>query len=336
MKKIYLSLLLSAAGLVANAQLTQANHAPAAGDSYSLNTCTGTVTPGAAGAGATYNFSSIALSTTVTAYVGSNSSNATYAPANVAITANTGETSYYLGSPTELKYYGGNILIGTVPATITYTSPAVYAKYPMNIGTTTTSAIGGTLSAFSNNGTFTGSTFVNADGTGTLTLPARTFTDVIRVVTSQTINFAVPAFGVTNGVLNQVIYDYYVPQSKNPIFTISTSTAAAPPVLTASSQTVLTVADNYQTVGVKENKAELISLSVFPNPASSQITLSTESDKANTVEVNDVTGKMISMYKFENNKVNFSTLEMTNGIYFYTVKNTAKQTLASGKFTVAH
>jgi hypothetical protein len=336
MKKIYLSLLLSAAGLAANAQLTQANHAPAAGDSYTLNTCTGTVTPGASGANTLYNFSSIALSSTITSYTGGNSASSTYTPANVAITANTGEISYYLGSSTDLKYYGGNILIGTVPATITYTSPAIYAKYPMNIGTSTTSAIGGSLSAFSNNGTFTGSTFVNADGTGTLSLPARTFTNVIRVVTSQTINFAVPAFGITNGVLNQVIYDYYVPQSKTPLFTINTSTASAPPILAASSQTALYVADNYQTVGVKENKANAISLVVFPNPSSNDITLFTESNKATTVEITDVTGKMISAYTFENNKVNFSTLEMVNGIYLYTVKNSTNQVIASGKFTVTH
>lgn len=336
MKKIYLSLLLSAAGLVANAQLTQANHAFVGGEIFTTYQCDSTgITAGASGTGATWNYGSINThSSTLVGYSVTVNTNTSYPMPGLSLSSTGNNTSYYTSDPSDTKYWGGNILVGSIGATLTYTSGAFTAVYPMNLNTSTVAAIGGSISvpALSQNGTFTGNAGTIADGTGTLILPTGSYTNVVRVVTTQTINFTTP---LANGTVTQKNWDYYSVGTKNSLFTISASTVVTSLAPTPSSQTVVTRSAP-SSVGVKESKANLISLSVFPNPSSSQITLLTESNKANAVEIHDVTGKLISVYTFENNKVNFSTLEMTNGIYFYTVKNTAKQTLATGKFTVAH
>ncbi len=336
MKKIYLSLLLSAAGLVANAQLTQANHAYVGGEIFTTYQCDSVgITAGASGAGAMWNYASITThSSMLVGYSVTVNTNTSYPMPGLSLSSTANNSSYYTSDPTDTKYWGGNILVGSIGATLTYTSGAFTAKYPMNLNTSTVAAIGGSISvpALSQNGTFTGSAGTIADGTGTLMLPTGTYTDVVRVVTTQTINFTTP---LASGTVTQKNWDYYLVGTKNSLFTISASTVVTSLAPTPSSQTVVTRSAP-SSVGVKENKANLISLSVFPNPSSSQITLSTESDKANSVEIYDLTGKIISAYTFENNKVNFSTLEMTSGVYFYTVKNTSKQTLATGKFTVTH
>ena len=339
MKKILLlsSIIISAA---VNAQtLTQANHAPANSDTYTMTAISSTNTSqGAAGTGVTWNFSSVVLSTTVSAFTGANSSNAAYNPANIVVNANTGESSYYLGSATALKYYGGNIVIAGNPATITYTSPANYAKYPMSFGTTTTAAIGGTLTALSNNGTFTGNATAVADGFGTLMLPGKTYTNVLRVLSTQTINFAVPSAFISNGVLNQDVYNFYIPGRKAPIYTVSNSTVVAPPIISsASTASNATIASDYLTpVGLTENTETITDLVVFPNPTSNFITLKTANISANTVDVFDITGKKISTHSFTNGQASFNTSTLVSGIYIYTIKSNTNQTLSSGKFTVSH
>ncbi len=339
MKKIYLSLLTICLGLAAHAQtLTQANHAPVAGDTYSMTTCNGTIsTAGNQGTNVIYNFTSVSLSSTVTGFSASTATNTIYSPANIDVANTNGEEAFYLSSATDLKYYGGNIIIAGAPATITYTSPAIYAKYPMGFGTATTSAIGGTMSALSNNGTFTGTASVLADGTGTIMLPGRTFTNVLRVVTSQTINFMVPAFNITNGVLNQVVYDFYVPLRKSPLFTITTSTASAPPLTsTPSSQTVITVADNYMTVGISENTKQDITLSVFPNPSNTTVNFVTESKEARSVSVYDITGKFIEKQALTEGKLKLNVLDYSSGLYIYSVIGSNNEVLKTGKITVNH
>jgi len=336
MKKIYLSLLLSVAGLAANAQLTQANHAYVGGEMFMTYQCDSLgITAGASGAGATWNYASITTHSSMSVgYSVTVNTNTSYPMPGLALSSTANNSSYYTSNPTDTKYWGGNILVGSIGATLTYTSGAFTAVYPMNLNTTTVAAIGGSISvpALSQNGTFNGNAGALADGTGTLVLPTGTHTNVVRVVTTQTINFTTP---LANGTVTQKNWDYYAVGTKNSLFTITASTVVTSLAPTPSSQTVVTRSAP-STVGVKENKANAISLSVFPNPSSTDITLSTASNKANTVEVTDVTGKMISVYTFENNKVNFSTIEMNNGIYIYTVKDSAKQTIASGKFTVTH
>jgi hypothetical protein len=337
MKKIYFSVLSAVFALGINAQtLTQSNHAPVSGDTYSMSVATGTISgPGAQGAGVTWNFSNVTVGSTVTAYSASTSTNTTYNPANVVVNGTNGEASYLLASSSSLKYYGGNIVLGSFPATITYTAPAYYAAYPMSLNTFTTATIGGTLSAASNNGTFSGNNSVIADGTGTLMLPGKTYTNVLRVATSQTINFAVPSLFVSNGVLNQDMYDFYVPGRKSPVMSISMSTVIAPPVITtASSQTMVTVATDYLT-GIENNSFANEMVLVYPSPATTFVQF-TVGNNAAFVTVYDINGKQVDQKPVHNGSLKLDVSNYANGLYSYMITGNEKEVIKASKFTVAH
>ena len=213
MKKslLSLSILLS---LAASAQLTQANHAAKVGNSFGTYQCD-SVAAGASGAGATWNYSTLNIHTAAWAtknYVSAASANASYPSAQVAVGSAVNNTFYYSSTSSDLKYYGGNLNANGVSGSLNYSSPAIFATYPMSMGTSTTSATAGTVfvtSPIPTSFAFTGNCSVLADGTGTLVLPAKTFTNVMRVVTSQTVTATVN--------VNSINYDYYdISISRNP------------------------------------------------------------------------------------------------------------------------
>lgn len=335
-KNLLLSSILIGGALNAQITLTQANHAPASADTYSTKAVTTAVSPGASGSGVSWNLSASTIGSVVTAYTATNSTNVAYNPANIVVNDNTGQSSYYQSTPSNLNYFGGNILLTGLPTTITYTSGVNYATYPMSFGTNSTSAvIGGSLIVGGSNGTFTGSSKNIADATGTLVLPSITFTNVLRVLVTQTINFAVPGFGVSAGVLNQDTYNYFIPSRKSPILTIVTSTVIAPPlILTPTTQTVTNVASDYLITGVTENKNTISDLSVFPNPSNNYINFTTQNNNASSIEVYDLTGKKLETRNFNNGKVSFETNYLAPGVYIYSIKDATKQTLTNGKFSV--
>lgn len=339
MKKIYLSLL-SLAGFVANAQLTDANHSPVAGDMYSVYQCDSTgINAGASGAGALWNFGSIVThSSTINNYTVAANTNTSYPMPGVAAASSINNISYYKSSATDLKYWGGNIVVGPVSASLIYTTAAVVAAYPMNISTTASSATGGTINTTAplpQSGTFLGNSSTLADATGTLVLPTGTYTNVTRVITTQTINFTVP---LASGTVTQMNYDYYNigPGTKHSLFTISTSTVVTSLSPTAPSTQTIVTRSMPSTVGLKENKQNIIDLVVFPNPSSTTLNFATESKEAKLVLIYDVTGKLVDSQTITDGKLKLNVSTYNNGLYTYSVIGNANQTLRTGKITVSH
>ncbi|MES2763390.1 MAG: T9SS type A sorting domain-containing protein [Bacteroidota bacterium] len=334
MKKTLLSLSILFS-VAASAQLTQANHAFAAGDKYSTvpSNTTGIV-PGAGGAGATWNYSTMTVNASpIVSYTAATSSNAAYNPANIAVSGGANNTSYYLSSASDLKYYGGDITAAGAVVNVKYSNPAIVALYPMGLNTTTTSITSGTAAVttpFPISGAFSGTCHVIADGTGTLILPLKTFTNTIRVVTSQTIIAA-----SLSTTVNLVVYDYYsTDASKAPILTINTSTLNSS-FGGQSEQTAITVQKDYEVVGINESTKASIQLSVFPNPASSVINFSTESMEAVKVIAYDVTGKVVATEALEMGKAKMNLNNLSAGAYMYHVTDKNNQVLKAGKFNVA-
>ncbi|MCW3077874.1 MAG: hypothetical protein JWO32_2483 [Bacteroidetes bacterium] len=332
MKKIYLSLLSLTCAMGINAQtLTQANHAPAAGDMFSVYQCDSTnITPGASGAGAVWNYSTIVThSNIVSNYTASAVTNTAYPNADIAVASGTNDISYFKSTTSNLKYFGGNINLGAVAATLNYTSPAVYAGYPMTLNSNTTSTTGGALYISGNTGSFTGNSNVVADGTGTLILPGATYTNVLRVVTTQTLNYTV---SIITGVVTQLNYNYYAAGIKNPVFTISTSTLTG---AGASTQTFVT-RSKPSSVGIEKNTMNTIEMSVFPNPSNSFVNFATESKNAASVTIYDLNGKAIETKNLINGSVKLDVSNYSVGIYSYKVISNTNHVLKTGKLSVAH
>jgi hypothetical protein len=315
--------------------LTYANSSPAWGNiPYFSSQCDSTgITPGASGAGASWNFTPTNLHSPKTF----NTSNtlpgvAEYSSANVSVFSSSTNVSYYNSDANSLKYYGGSLTVGTIAVKLVYNNPSIYAQYPMSLSSSTTSTPSGSITiAGAISGTFTGNATATASGTGTLTLPLKTFTDVVRVTTVQNLN-ATLSLGA--GSLNTITDDYYsTSASKAPIFSIQTSTISS--FAGVSQQTITTIQTNYDIVGVNSISKPEIELSVYPNPSSSFVNFSTVSTEATKVIAYDMTGKVVATEAIEMGKAKMNTSNLASGVYMYQVINKEKQILTTGKFNVS-
>lgn len=341
MKKIYL-FVLAALSYSLNAQLTQANHAPANGDTYDTYRCDSVnVNPGASGANATWNFGSVATYTNlVRSYTAQTVSNATYAAANIGLASSVNDMQYLASTSSSLGFYGGNIGLGSVSASLTYTLPAIFAVYPMGLNTSTSVATGGTVyvAALSTSGTFTGSSSVAVDGSGTITLPggAVSYSNALRVITGQTVQVTT---AIANATVTQISYDYYAPGIKAAVYTIYTTTAVIGGLLpSTTTQTFVSVNKAALSppapVGIAKH-AEVDSYNVYPNPSSSVVNFSDASRNASSVLVYDLTGKLITKQSFQDGKAKLDVSSYNKGIYFYTIFDASEKALKTGKLTVS-
>ncbi len=351
MKKTLLSLSILFS-LGANAQLTQANHAPTVGFNYDLFQCDTTgVTGGATGAAATWNFTSLNTTTVAVAnYSTIAAVNASYPSSDVSVTASTNDVAYYKSSATDLKYYGGDLNFGIVSGTINYSNPATYAVYPMALNTSSTSTPSGSVTVFGNTGPIGGTVTVVADGTGTLNLDVpgaaagttlKSFTDAIRVKTTEyllgNVTLAFPPIAITFTVTREN-YDFYSPSaSRAPLLSISNFTAnlssvGGPTVNTVKS---VTVQRDYNVVSVNESQKASIELSVYPNPAATIINFATTSPEAAKVMAFDVTGKLVATEVLEMGKAKMNLSNLSSGMYIYHVVDKNNLVLKSDKFNVS-
>jgi Secretion system C-terminal sorting domain len=86
---------------------------------------------------------------------------------------------------------------------------------------------------------------------------------------------------------------------------------------------------------VAEMTALANSISAFPNPAATEFTITMKSTDA-TVEVMDITGKLVNTYPVTMGEAKMDVSNFNNGVYFYQVKTSTNETVKSGKFTVSH
>lgn len=336
MKKIILSIF-TFLGLVSTSQtLTYLNSSPMWGNpTYQTAQCDSTaINPGASGANASWNFSITGLNTLKT-YTTSNTlpGNSLYPSSNVSVYSSATDVAYYYSDPNILKYYGGNLTINNIGVALVFGTPSIYATYPMALNTTTTSSptgsitIGGAIS-----GTFTGNASTTVSGTGTLTLPSKTFNDAVKVTTTQNLN-AVLSLGT--GTVNTVTYDYYsISASKAPIYSIQTSTISST-LGGVSMQTITIVQPNYNVVGINTVSKANIELSVFPNPATNVVNFSTTNTEASKVIALDMTGKIVATEVIEMGKTKINTSALASGVYMYQVIDKNNQILTTGKFNVS-
>jgi hypothetical protein len=87
--------------------------------------------------------------------------------------------------------------------------------------------------------------------------------------------------------------------------------------------------------GLAQTTALANSVSVYPNPATSAFTVSMTATNA-TVEIMDITGKMIETAAVTMGEVRFDVNNYKNGVYFYQIRDENNAMIKSGKFTVSH
>lgn len=325
MKKIYSFFAIAfCAGSLSAQTLTQANHAPTVGDTYqAVNCSTVGVNPGGNGAGQTWNFSSLSVTSPTTTNngvtVASTGSAAAYPSSNVALSIGTGTNSFYSASSTGLLYWGGDIKVGGQNIVMAYTSAAPYAVYPMTLGTTTSSNVAGTNTSIAGPGTFTGTSSVTGSGTGMIMLPGGyNFNNILKVTTATTMSFTTP-FGPGTYIKNN--YDYYSALSKYPLFSISNETITSG--LGTTTETVTLINNNYKTVGISESANQTLSnVNIYPNPAKDNVNINFTNENAEAVsyEIVNVIGQTVRTQNIPATKgetlYNVSLTGIESGIYF--------------------
>jgi hypothetical protein len=330
MKKLYLSVIASITGFgIAQAQfLIQSNHAPIIGDIIKTRQCDSTaINPGPSGSSVVWDFSTLNVRPTpivnnsVTAVPSASTS--TYPSANISITPDGSINSLYTTSSADYKYWGGNIVVQTINVTLNYAQPAILVVYPLGMSSSNTSTVNGGIQLGSFTGSFSGLATYTADGNGTLKLPGtstttpKTFTGVLRVTTTQVLNFT----ALVTGTLTQIVHDYYAPLvSKAPLMSISQTT-----IHTSSSdntETWVRVFSDYQTIGIHEQENLVSELSVYPNPASGNITVGFTNENAESAscEIVNVLGQAVRRTDLGNDKGvvkrKVSLEGLDRGVYF--------------------
>lgn len=323
MKKIY-SLIAAAicVGSINAQTLTQANHAPIVGDVFQTVDCSSVgINPGGVGPAQTWNYSAMTvLTNTVTntgVTVASTGSASTYPSASVAIQSGTAN-AFYSSGLSFLRYYGGDIKVGGQSVTMGYSTPAYYCAYPMTLGTTTNSSVSGTLTSIAGPGTFAGTSTVTGSGTGTLMLPGGYNFNALKVTNVTILSFTT---GLGNGTYAQVKNDYYSALSKYPLLSITNETISS--LAGTTTETVVTINNNYKTVGISEAaNSTLSNVVLYPNPAKDNINVSFVNENAENVsyQIVNVIGQTIRTQNIPAVKgetlynVNLNGIE--SGVYF--------------------
>lgn len=75
------------------------------------------------------------------------------------------------------------------------------------------------------------------------------------------------------------------------------------------------------------------SISIFPNPATNNISFSS-SVNAEAVEVHDITGRKVGLFSMTGNAVTIETSSFSAGMYIYNILNENKEVINRGKFEV--
>ncbi|MFB0924690.1 MAG: T9SS type A sorting domain-containing protein, partial [Vicingaceae bacterium] len=87
---------------------------------------------------------------------------------------------------------------------------------------------------------------------------------------------------------------------------------------------------NIKDIVTPENK-----VSLYPNPAKNNVTISTQLTNNDNIKIFDVTGKLIKAERFNSKSIIFSVSDSKNGLYFYNINDVNGNVLHSNKFVVA-
>lgn len=95
--------------------------------------------------------------------------------------------------------------------------------------------------------------------------------------------------------------------------------------------------DNVSSIvaGIDNITAYSTNVSVYPNPASTEVNFRVYGQNAYTVDVFDITGQKVNSYRIDNNVLSVNTQVYSTGLYLYRVYDKTGNLLNIGKFSVA-
>lgn len=331
LKKIILASALIPFGLIAQPTLTSSGINPVIGDVITTHGAQ-YVAPGNAGANQTWNLGFTSTGSSVTTGVAPSSTpySSSFPTANVSF-----GTSPYVYYKTPSTAWQMNGVVNGAGTVIAYSDLEDMLRFPTAYNSSYTDTWSATFVQATYTYYRTGSTTVTADGWGTLTTPAGTFANVMRVHFVQTYQDSTYIQNMPFVITYQNDqYMWYLNGNHYPVASVYTLTAAS-----STSQAGYYL-DNVVS-GIDESQA-LSSLSLYPNPATDQLNLSyTLADSREVVvSVFNADGSLVREMKQGQsaegeNIQRIFVGDLPDGIYFATI--TAEGNLpVTRRFVVAH
>jgi hypothetical protein len=323
MKKNLLNLFtttLALGGSVSFAQttLTATGINPVIGESYTLKDGA-YLSPGNSGAGQTWNFSTMTgTSAGLTTIVSpSTTPSASSFPTANACGKNTTANNYLYYNTSATAYKNVGLSGGGV--NFIYSNPEDFLHFPFALNNSYVDSWAANFVSGGSTWYRTGATTVTADGTGTLITPTATYTNVMRVhfVQAYQDSTYMAGFGPYVIVYDNDEYMWYkngIHTQIAAVYTLTNDAGGAP----SSGGIFLS-----GTVGINEAADFITSSTVFPNPASAQITVDftlTENKKVN-VQLFKSLGQVVEIGQSAEgiqgvNKMQLDIANLPEGIYF--------------------
>ena len=321
MKKIYLlafTVLVSISSTRAQLSITKTANDPAFGDQFNRKEYDSVgVVPKNSGTNqvwdfCTYTQNANTLNTTFTT-VATATNGASYVGATIVEMDGAGANTYYKSTASQIELVGAE----NTALSYNYTNTAIGWAWPTTYGYTNSDTYSGSAaSAGGATGTSIGSVTTTASGTGTLILPGGlNLTNMLQLTIRNTftLNFAFGAF-VLN--INAVDYNYYHSSQKNPVLTVSYSSATGS---SSSSQAKIRV-NNLVITGINDYNFDA-TFNVFPNPAKDffNVKLNNVNKDDCKIEIINSIGEIAQALSLGNNMEisnNVSIANLNPGIYF--------------------
>ncbi|MBK9331635.1 MAG: T9SS type A sorting domain-containing protein [Ignavibacteria bacterium] len=325
MKKLIAVLILTATQSIAQITLTSANN-PSPGENNHYTICdTTNISEGTSGANQTWSFPVLTGTDSGTVRFvnpGSTPYASQFPSSNIATTEDEATFSYLTSSSSNLISNGS----AGLGLTINYSNPQTYLQFPFSYSSNFTDNFAAHYSSQGFEVFSTGTVTVTADAWGTITLPAGTFSNALRLKFVTVTNDST-SIGISTS--NATSYSWFVNGRKLPIFTITYTSFSFNGFPLGSDKSV-----NYSdhvTIGITnistETPGEYRLSQNYPNPFNPATTLEFGITKPEFVslKIYDMLGKETAVLvsaklRPGTYKYNFNASGLTSGIYFYTLK----------------
>ena len=341
MKRIYpLIAILIFASTLAKGQptITYQNNAPQIGDVFYQSYSNDFVNPGPQGPNKTWNFADISVFETGE-YDATDPSTTPFADyftdANIAFNyeiARSGTYNYSLITSSEANNLGMGF-DGSPAMIIYYSDPAKLIEYPFDFNDNFTDSYTGNYEMEGMYVKQSGTIEKTADAWGTITTPAATYENVLRL---KTIRNEIDSFWMENLFLWRTLtsfkdYEWYTNDSRSPVFAITISSNIEQTDTISYFSTGMTNVDNFS-----QNPGNL---NVYPNPASERLYLNYVSPSLGslTILLFDLSGREIGRWEFEKLSKEIENFSLDiSGIQsgFYLIKMSNKNETVSRKVII--
>ena len=331
MKKNYLITIVACLftiGITAQPVITYNGNASQIGDNYNFSGASGTIDPGSAGGNQTWDFSYInpSFSSSETAVApGTTPFASDFPESTLAFQYTSDNTTYSYAeiSPSEMLNDGvGFDPGGANEFFIHYTDAVKLMQYPFSFNNSYTDTYYSAYTA--TEGMLThekGTITVTADAWGSVTTPAGTYNNTLRVksVRNYTDSVWMSGMFLYANTYTETDYDWYTASSHTPVISISE---------TGGGTSV-----SYRTDAVRIKTTPFFSqISIYPNPACNSIHVKLpdrNSDNAQ-IDIISLTGQQVlQLAKTRNHQYSADISGLASGVYFLTVKNSWRTVITS-------